>query len=147
MAMGKKTGRGVFGEEQVNGYRWSNGKVSWRKERSGQREPRSDNGSDMVKKRTGNSYLLQKKRRKPGKGMKWVRMRLGYQPEKMCGGRRQFFSLKYADGLECNVSLTESNFRKLFFNEKTKKTLLFFSRNISCLFEASFILTNYLSNL
>lgn len=56
--------------------------------------------------------------------MKWVRMRLGYQPEKMCGGRRQFFSLKYADGLECNVSPTESNFRKLFFNEKKEKKKL-----------------------
>jgi len=38
MAMGKKTGRGVFWEEEMNGYQWCDRKVSWRKERSGLRE-------------------------------------------------------------------------------------------------------------
>lgn len=64
-AMGKKTGRGGFGEEEVNGYQRRDSKVSWRKERSGLSEHRSDNGLERVKKKkTGNSHLLQRKRRK-----------------------------------------------------------------------------------
>jgi len=46
---GKEHKRGGFGQEGVNGYRQRSGKVSWRKERSGQREHGSDNGSDVVK--------------------------------------------------------------------------------------------------
>lgn len=63
--------------------------------------------------------------------------------------KKAIFSLrKYADGFDCNVSPTESNFRKLFpSGKKIKYFFFFFSRNISLLFEASFILTNYLSNL
>lgn len=49
MAMGKKTGRGGFWEEEINGYQWCDRKVSWRKERSGLREHGSDNGLDRVK--------------------------------------------------------------------------------------------------
>lgn len=44
------------------------------------------------------------------------------------------------------VSLTESNFRKLFLCGK-KKDVISFTRNISILFEDSLILTHYLSNL
>lgn len=35
--------------------------------------------------------------------------------------KKAIFSLqKYADGFDCNVSPTESNFRKLFSSEKKK---------------------------
>lgn len=46
---GKEHERNGFGQEGVNGYQQLAGKVSWRKERSGQREHGSDNGSDVVK--------------------------------------------------------------------------------------------------
>lgn len=74
VAMGKKTGRGGFGEQEINGYQ----EVSWRKEGSGLRELGSDNGLGGVKKKkkTGNSHLLREKRRKQVKGMKWVRIQL-----------------------------------------------------------------------
>lgn len=41
--------------------------------------------------------------------------------------KKAIFSLrKYADGFDCNVSPTESNFRKLFLSEKKQQILYFF---------------------
>lgn len=71
-------GRCGFWEGDISGYQWCDRKVSWRKERSGLREHGSDNGLGRVKrkKKTGNSHLLQEKRRKQGKRIKWVNTQL-----------------------------------------------------------------------
>lgn len=74
-----------------------------------------------------------------------MRIQLCYSQRRWEVEGGNFFLPKYADGLDRYVSLTESNFRKLFLSEKKKSC--FFSRNISILFEDSLILTHYLSNL
>lgn len=95
--------------------------------------------------------MLQEKRRKRGKGdetgedtvelpargvVKWK--------EEICFNF--FFN---ADGLECSVPPTESHVRKRCSSKekRQKKVVIFLSRNISHLFEASLVLTNDLSDL
>lgn len=68
--------------------------------------------------------MLREKRRKQVKGMKWVRIQLTARED--VRWKKAIFSLpKYADGLDCNVSPTESNFRKLFLSEKKIKYIIF----------------------
>lgn len=123
VAMGKKTGRGGFGEQEINGYQ----EVSWRKERSGLRELGSDNGLGGVKKKKDRKFtFVTGEKEEASKGDEMGEDTVKLTAREDVRWKKAIFSLpKYADGLDCNVSLTESNFRKLFLSEKKIKYIIF----------------------
>lgn len=90
--------------------------------------------------------------------MKWARIRLTCQPEELWSRRKTFFLVFFFfpfqihrwAGVQCSTKWKP--FQEMVLQQKRKKkkerkVVIFLSRNISHLFEASLILTNYLSNL
>lgn len=124
MDVGKKTGRGGFGEQEINGYQ----EVSWRKERSGLREHGSDNGLGRVKKKKDRKFtFVTGEKEEASKGDVMGKDTVKLTAREDARWKKAIFSLpKYADGLDCNVSPTESNFRKLVPSEKKIKYVIFF---------------------